>query len=104
MDVPQSLAEFSAGRALFWMHHESVLGELTNTNPPAVKLDVNLMPKLVDGDVRSQYPGGPTAIVGVNGKADADRQAAAIAFVDWITTDEANAPVVKASSERAVRQ
>ncbi len=95
MDVPQSLAEFSAGRALFWMHHESVTAEIATQASPAVKLDVSLMPKLVDADVKSNYPGGPSAIVGVNSKADADRQAAAIAFIDWITSDEANAPIVK---------
>jgi len=95
MDVPQSLAEFSAGRALFWMHHESVMAELTAQASAAVKLDVTLMPKLVDADVKSNYPGGPSAIVGISSKADADRQAASIAFIDWITSDAANAPIVK---------
>jgi raffinose/stachyose/melibiose transport system substrate-binding protein len=95
MDTPQALAEFAAGRALFWMHHESVIAELTGQNPPAVELDVTLMPKLVDGDVKSNYPGGPAAIISIDSKADADRQAAALAYIDWITSDEANGPVVK---------
>lgn len=95
MEVPQSLAEFSAGRALFWLHHESIMAELTSQAPAAVKLDVTLMPKLVDADVKSNYPGGPSAIVGINSKAEADRQAASLAFIDWITSDDANAPIVK---------
>lgn len=95
MDTPQALAEFSAGRALFWMHHESVIAEIEGQKSPAVTLDVTLMPKLVDADVVSNYPGGPAAIIAVDAKADADRQAAAIAYIDWITSDEANGPVVK---------
>jgi raffinose/stachyose/melibiose transport system substrate-binding protein len=95
MDTPQALAEFAAGRALFWMHHESVLAEIAGQNPAAVKLDVALMPKLVDADVKSNYPGGPSAIISIDAKADADRQAAALAYVDWITSDAANGPIVK---------
>jgi raffinose/stachyose/melibiose transport system substrate-binding protein len=95
MDTPQALAEFAAGRAVFWMHHESVIAEINGQNPPNVKLDVTLMPKLVDGDVKSNYPGGPAALIAIDSKASADRQAAAMAYIDWITSDEANGPVVK---------
>jgi raffinose/stachyose/melibiose transport system substrate-binding protein len=95
MDTPQAMAEFAAGRALFWMHHESAMNELATQDPANLKLDVNLMPKLVDADVRSNYPGGPSAIVSAAAKAEGDRQAAAVAFIDWITTDEANVPIVK---------
>jgi ABC-type glycerol-3-phosphate transport system substrate-binding protein len=31
MDTPQALAEFAAGRALFWMHHESVMATSSRT-------------------------------------------------------------------------
>ena len=95
MDVPQSLAEFAAGRALFWMHHESVLAELMKQAPAAVTLDVTLMPLLGEGGAHATYPGGPSAIIGVNSGATADRQAASIAFIDWITSDQANAAAVK---------
>jgi len=95
MDTPQALAEFAAGRALFWMHHESVLAEINGQNPPAVKLDVTLMPKLVEADVHANYPGGPAAIIAIDSKAAPERQAAAMAFIDWITSDEANGPIVK---------
>ncbi|WDR03516.1 hypothetical protein PSQ19_05325 [Devosia algicola] len=54
-----------------------------------------LMPKLVEADVKSQYPGGPSGIVGVNAKGDGDRRAAALAYLDWMTSDEANRAEVK---------
>lgn len=94
-DTPQTLADFSAGRAAFWMQHESLISQLASSKPEGVELDVMLMPKLVDGDVKSQYPGGPSGIVGVNAKSEGDRGAAARAFIDWMTTDEANREEVK---------
>jgi raffinose/stachyose/melibiose transport system substrate-binding protein len=94
MDTPQALADFSAGRAAFWMHHESLISEIAADKPPELQLDVMLMPKLVDTAV-SQYPGGPTAIAGMNAKSEFARQAAAMAFLDWITTDEADRAVVQ---------
>ncbi len=83
MDSPQALADFSAGHAAFWLQHESLISQIAADKPAELDLDVMLMPKLVDGDVKSQYPGGPSGIVGVNSKSDPDRQAAAQAFVDW---------------------
>ena len=95
LDTPQALAEFSAGRAAFWMHHESLIAQINADKPAALDLDVMLMPKLVEADVQSQYPGGPSGIVGVRADNDPDRQAAARAFVEWITTDAADAAEVK---------
>jgi raffinose/stachyose/melibiose transport system substrate-binding protein len=95
MDSPQALADFSAGHAAFWLQHESLITQINQDKPPEPDLDVMLMPKLVDGDVKSQYPGGPSAIVGVIAKTDPDRQAAAKAFIDWVTTDDADAAEVK---------
>jgi len=95
MDSPQALADFSAGHAAFWLQHESLITQINQDKPPELDLDVMLMPKLVDGDVKSQYPGGPSGIVGVIAKNDADRQAAAQAFIDWVTTDDADAAEVK---------
>lgn len=95
MDSPQALADFSAGHAAFWLQHESLITQINQDKPPELDLDVMLMPKLVDGDVKSQYPGGPSAIVGVTAKNDPDRQAAAKAFIDWVTTDDADAAEVK---------
>jgi raffinose/stachyose/melibiose transport system substrate-binding protein len=95
MDSPQALADFSAGHAAFWLQHESLITQINQDKPPELDLDVMLMPKLVDGDVKSQYPGGPSGIVGVIAKNDPDRQAAAQAFIDWVTTDDADAAEVK---------
>jgi len=95
MDSPQALADFSAGHAAFWLQHESLITQINQDKPPELDLDVMLMPKLVDGDVKSQYPGGPSGIVGVIAKTDPDRQAAAQAFIDWVTTDDADAAEVK---------
>jgi raffinose/stachyose/melibiose transport system substrate-binding protein len=95
MDTPQALADFSAGRAALWMQHESVVNQINQDKPAGLDLDVMLMPKLVAADVKSQYPGGPGAVVGVNAKNDPDRQAAAIAFIDSVTTDGADEAEIK---------
>jgi raffinose/stachyose/melibiose transport system substrate-binding protein len=95
MDTPQALADFSAGHAAFWMHHESVVNQINQDKPAGLDLDVMLMPKLVDADVKSNYPGGPGAVVGVNAKSDPDRQAAALAFIDFVTTDAADEAEIK---------
>src|SRR5262249_36071276 len=95
MDSPQALADFSAGHAAFWLQHESLITQINQDKPAELDLDVMVMPKLVDGDVKSNCPGGPSGIVGVNSKSDPDRQAAAQAFIDWVTTDDADAAEVK---------
>jgi raffinose/stachyose/melibiose transport system substrate-binding protein len=95
MDSPQALADFSAGHAAFWLQHESLISQINQDKPATLDLDVMLMPKLVTTDAQSQYPGGPSGIVGINSKSDPDRQAAAQAFLDWVTTDDADAAEVK---------
>jgi raffinose/stachyose/melibiose transport system substrate-binding protein len=95
MDSPQALADFSAGHAAFWLTHEGLITQINQDKPAELDLDVMVMPKLVTADVKSQYPGGPSGIVGVNSKSDANRQAAAQAFIDWVTTDDADAAEVK---------
>jgi raffinose/stachyose/melibiose transport system substrate-binding protein len=95
LDGPQALADFAAGHAAFWMQHESLVPQINQDKPAGLDLDVMLMPKLVAADVKSQYPGGPGAIVGVNAKSDPDRQAAALAFIDWATTDAADEAEIK---------
>lgn len=95
MDSPQALADFSAGHAAFWLQHESLISQIAKDKPAELDLDVMLMPKLVDGEVKSQYPGGPSGIVGINSKSAPDRQAAAQAFLDWVTTDDADTAEVK---------
>jgi raffinose/stachyose/melibiose transport system substrate-binding protein len=95
MDTPQALADFSSGRAAFWMQHESLVPQINQDKPAGLDLDVMLMPKLVAADVKSQYPGGPGAVVAINAKSDPDRQAAALAFVDFVTTDAADEAEIK---------
>lgn len=95
MDSPQALADFSAGHAAFWLQHESVISQLAIDKPAGVDLDVMLMPKLVDGDVKSNYPGGPSGIVGLTAKSAPERKEAAQAFLDWVTSDAADAAEVK---------
>ena len=94
-DSPQALADFSAGRAAFWLQHESLISQINQDKPAALDLDVMLMPRLVTADVQSQYPGGPSGIVGVNSKSEPDRQAAALGLPYWVTTDDADAAEVK---------
>lgn len=95
MDSPQALADFSAGNAAFWLTHESLITQINQDKPPELDLDVMLMPRLVEGNVKSQYPGGPSEVVGIVAKNDPDRLAAAQAFIDWVTTDNADAAEVK---------
>jgi raffinose/stachyose/melibiose transport system substrate-binding protein len=95
MDTPQALADFSAGHAAFWMHHESLVPQINQDKPAELDLDVMLMPKLVAADVKPQYPGGPGAVVAVNAKSDLDHQAAALAFIDFVTTDAADEAEIK---------
>jgi raffinose/stachyose/melibiose transport system substrate-binding protein len=95
MDKPQALADFSAGRAAFWIQHESLIAQIDRDRPAGVDLDVMLMPKLVADDVKPQYPGGPSGIVGLNSKSAADLKEAAFAFADWVTNDAADAAEVK---------
>jgi raffinose/stachyose/melibiose transport system substrate-binding protein len=99
MDTPQALADFSAGRAAFWMQHESVVNQINQDKPAGLDLDVMLMPKLVAQDVKSQYPGGPGAVLGINAKSDPDHQAAALAFIEFVTTDAADEAEVKFGNE-----
>lgn len=45
--------------------------------------------------MHANCPSGPAALFAIETKAEADRQAAALAHMDWITADAANGPVVK---------
>jgi ABC-type glycerol-3-phosphate transport system substrate-binding protein len=77
------------------MQHESLVPQINQDKPTGLDIDVMLMPKLVQSDAKSQYPGGPGAVLGANAKSPADRRAAAIAFLDWVTTNGADEAEIK---------
>ncbi len=95
LDTPNAVAEFSSGRAAFFMQHDGLIQQILTAKPAAVDLDVMLMPNLVGGDVKSQFPGGPAAVLAVPAKVEGDRKAATLALVAALTSDQANAEVIK---------
>ncbi|MCX5478073.1 ABC transporter substrate-binding protein [Kaistia geumhonensis] len=98
LDTPNAVAEFASGKAAFFLQHDGLIQQILSAKPEGVDLDVMLMPNLVGGDVRSQFPGGPAAVLGVPAKVEGDRRAAALALVNALTSNEANAEVVKVNS------
>jgi ABC-type glycerol-3-phosphate transport system substrate-binding protein len=80
------------------MQHDGLIQQIFAAKPPAVDLDVMLMPKLVKGDAKSQFPGGPAAVIGIPAKVEGDRKTAALALLGELTSDAANADIVKQNS------
>lgn len=98
LDTPNAVAEFSSGRAAFFLQHDGLIQQILTAKPAGVDLDVMLMPDLVGGGVKSQFPGGPAAVLGVPAKVEGDRKAAVLGLIDALTSNEANAEVVKSNN------
>jgi raffinose/stachyose/melibiose transport system substrate-binding protein len=95
LDTPQAVAEFSSGRAAFLMQHDGLIQQIFTAKPEAVDLDVMLMPKLVDGEAKSQFPGGPAGVIGIPARVEGDRKAAILALLADLTSDAANTTIVR---------
>ncbi len=95
LDFPNALSEFLTGKCAFYLFHDSVAKPIMEAKAENMELDVTLMPNLVGKPVKSQYPGGPGAVLGMPSKIDPKRKDTALKLIDFLTTDASDAESVK---------
>ena len=85
-DGDASLSNMITGRAVFalGLNWRAVL-EATDGS---IELGVGLLPYLTPGRVQPQYPGGPGLALTIFSGATPERQATALAFLDFFTSDD----------------
>jgi len=95
-DVPDCDAEFLTGKAAFRLHWDGVIGQVHDQKPPNMELQVMLMPNLVGKPmVKSQFPGGTGAAVGIYSKIAPQRISVAQDFLNFITTDASDTYLIQ---------
>jgi raffinose/stachyose/melibiose transport system substrate-binding protein len=88
-DVPDCDAEFLTGKAVFRLHWDGEIGQVHDQKPPNMDLQVQLLPRLVsNGAVKSQFPGGTGAAMGIYSKIAPQRVSVAQDFLNFFTTDD----------------
>jgi raffinose/stachyose/melibiose transport system substrate-binding protein len=100
LDTDGATAEFMTGKAAFWLHYDGVIAAVRQAapphlNPPGMQLDVTLFPWVGKKSIKRQFPGGTGAAAGIYSKTSSARQAVVTEILEFITTDRANAYLVK---------
>jgi raffinose/stachyose/melibiose transport system substrate-binding protein len=102
LDTDGATAEFMTGKAAFWLHYDGVIATVRqaappNLNPPGMELDVTLFPWVGKKSITRQFPGGTGAAAGIYGKTSPARQKIVSEILAFITSDRADAYLVKDS-------
>jgi raffinose/stachyose/melibiose transport system substrate-binding protein len=102
LDTDGATAEFMTGKAAFWLHYDGVIATVRqaappNLNPPGMALGVTLFPWVGKKSIKRQFPGGTGAAAGIYSRTSAARKKIAFEILDFITTDQADAFLVKDS-------
>ncbi len=91
LDFPNALTEFTTGKAAFYLFHDSVAKQIMDSQPPNMELEMMLMPKLVEQNVKSQFPGGMGGVITLPSKVESSRRAVALKLIDSLTQDDSDA-------------
>jgi raffinose/stachyose/melibiose transport system substrate-binding protein len=95
LDTDGATAEFVTGKAAFWLHYDGIINTVRTQNPPNMDLQVMLMPKLVNGAVKSQFPGGTGAALSIYSKIAPQRKAMAMQFLEYVTRDAVDSYLIQ---------
>jgi ABC-type glycerol-3-phosphate transport system substrate-binding protein len=87
LDTNGATAEFLTGKAAFWLHYDGIIDVVRTQTPPNMDLRVMLIPPLVKGPVKSQFPGGTGAALGIYSKIAPERKAIAMELLEFLTRD-----------------
>ena len=99
-DTDSALNDFIRGKAAFWMAYDGTIAAIRQANPSNMDLNVQLMPRLVSNTTaKSQFPGSTGNPLCLYQKVSSAKKDAALALIDYLSTDSVDAYMVKDSQQ-----
>jgi ABC-type glycerol-3-phosphate transport system substrate-binding protein len=99
-DTDATLSNFIRGKAAFWMAYDGIITAIRQANPLNMDLNVQLMPRLVsNANVKAQFPGSTGFPLCLYQKISSGKQDAALALIDYLSSDSVNAYLVSDSQQ-----